>query len=185
MPLVKAFSFVWMYRRDDSALVGCSSYFPRLQQLAMSTRIYACRHKRTRERKKQEDICRIFRYVETESVCVTPASVSQARRVVPMCAATSIPPCGRFQLKLVYGCGHSVQEDQPHETASSIMNFAVRYVGRTNQKRPGQATPGRKTLCCLQAHPCVLLFCFVCRLSTGGSCVIQPFPRPQAISALF
>ncbi|CAM9334565.1 unnamed protein product [Scytosiphon promiscuus] len=33
---------------------------------------------------------------------------------------------GRFQLKLVYGCGHSVQEDQPDETAASIMNFATR-----------------------------------------------------------
>lgn len=32
----------------------------------------------------------------------------------------------RFQLKLVYGCGHSVQEDQPNETAASIINFAIR-----------------------------------------------------------
>ncbi|CAM9402387.1 unnamed protein product [Pylaiella littoralis] len=31
-----------------------------------------------------------------------------------------------FQLKLVYGCGHSVQEDQPNETAGSIISFAVR-----------------------------------------------------------
>lgn len=35
----------------------------------------------------------------------------------------------RFQLKLVYGCGHSVQEDQPAETAASIINFAIRCVG--------------------------------------------------------
>lgn len=34
----------------------------------------------------------------------------------------------RFQLKLVYGCGHSVQEDQPDETAASIINFAIRCV---------------------------------------------------------
>ena len=33
----------------------------------------------------------------------------------------------RFQLKLVYGCGHNVQEDQPRETAASILNFAARY----------------------------------------------------------
>lgn len=32
----------------------------------------------------------------------------------------------RFQLKMVYGCGHSVQEDQPAETAASIINFAFR-----------------------------------------------------------
>lgn len=32
----------------------------------------------------------------------------------------------RFQLKMVYGCGHSVQEDQPDETAASIINFATR-----------------------------------------------------------
>lgn len=35
---------------------------------------------------------------------------------------------GRFQLKLVYGCGHSVQEDQPGETANSILSFAFRWV---------------------------------------------------------
>lgn len=34
---------------------------------------------------------------------------------------------GKFQLKLVYGCGHSIQEDQPRETTSSIMSFAFRH----------------------------------------------------------
>ncbi|CAM9953005.1 unnamed protein product [Ectocarpus sp. 6 AP-2014] len=33
---------------------------------------------------------------------------------------------GRYQLKLVYGSGHSIQEDQPEETAKSIINFALR-----------------------------------------------------------
>ncbi|CAN0504003.1 unnamed protein product, partial [Ectocarpus sp. 8 AP-2014] len=32
----------------------------------------------------------------------------------------------RYQLKLVYGSGHSIQEDQPEETAKSIINFALR-----------------------------------------------------------
>ncbi|CAM9224377.1 unnamed protein product [Discosporangium mesarthrocarpum] len=34
---------------------------------------------------------------------------------------------GRYQLKLVYGAGHSVQEDQPRETSHAIMQFAQRH----------------------------------------------------------
>ncbi|CAN0437371.1 unnamed protein product [Ascophyllum nodosum] len=49
---------------------------------------------------------------------------------------------GRFQLKLVYGCGHNVQEDQPRETAASILNFAARnYIFR---RGTSGATDGRR-----------------------------------------
>ncbi|CAM9948279.1 unnamed protein product, partial [Choristocarpus tenellus] len=33
---------------------------------------------------------------------------------------------GRYQLKLVYGAGHSVQEDQPEETAHAVLLFTQR-----------------------------------------------------------
>ena len=33
---------------------------------------------------------------------------------------------GKFQYKLLYGCGHTVQEDNPAETADAILNFATR-----------------------------------------------------------
>jgi len=33
---------------------------------------------------------------------------------------------GKFQLKLLYGCGHTVQEDNPTETADAILHFAAR-----------------------------------------------------------
>ncbi|CAN0169760.1 unnamed protein product [Ascophyllum nodosum] len=49
---------------------------------------------------------------------------------------------GEFQLKLVYGCGHNVQEDQPRETAASILNFAARnYIFR---RGTSGATDGRR-----------------------------------------
>lgn len=44
----------------------------------------------------------------------------------PSCDRLDVWWVVRFQLKLVYGCGHSVQEDQPNETAGSIISFAVR-----------------------------------------------------------
>ena len=46
---------------------------------------------------------------------------------------------GKFQLLLMYGCGHVIQEDNPEKTAEAILTFLERLVPLPGPERPSSS----------------------------------------------